>query len=160
MLLCAGQLPCSAVPPFALAVVLWLCVSIADKSDTVCAAACGVCCVGLDWILYVGCFGVQWITTMRIILVGLMEFAILDARRCLDVYVSSVLLDVYSYFVQMNKHSVHTHTHTHTHFLSFSLCACVCVVSLHLDHPSDSLRTQCDVPPKSHAVHGYMYLQY
>ena len=70
---------------------------------------------------------------MRIILVGLMDFAILDARRCLDVYVSSVLPGVYSSFVQMNKHSVHTHTHTHTHFLSFSLCARVCVVSLHPD---------------------------
>jgi hypothetical protein len=150
------------VPPFALAVVLWLCVSIADKSDTVCAAACGVCCVGLDWILYVGFFGVQWITAMRVILVGLMEFAILDARRCLDVYVSSVLPDVYSSFVQMNKHSVHTHTLSLCLFLS--LCVCVCGLTAPRSavdvHPSDFLRTQCDVPQKSHAVQGYMYLQY
>ena len=101
---------------------------------------------------------------MRIILVVLMDFAILDARRCLDVYVSSVLPGVYSSFVQMNKHSVHTHTHTHTHSLFLSLCACVCGLTAPRSavdvHPSDSLRTQCDVPPKSHAVQGYMYLQY
>ena len=62
---------------------------------------------------------------MRIFVVGLMDFAILDARRCLDVYVSSVLPDVYSSFVQMNKHSVHTHTLS----LSLSLFVRVCVWS-------------------------------